>query len=235
MSDPTAQKKPFMGPPEDVEASDLWIALTALPRPHRIVPMPRNMPGTNEPVGELAMWPLSQEEHHMSNAAAEETVKRMLKETPKKDDANFGYKNLFENEIAVQQLWRACRDPKNLERPAFPSPKALRLNVTADEIGVLYNHFLTTQVELGPIVTRLEEDEFEAWVRRLADGGKSSPFDSLSWDLRTTLVRTMASRLVDSWTATSSAGSPPEDDTSISEEKNSNDSNESGPPDADNG
>jgi hypothetical protein len=212
------------GPPEDVNASDLWLALTALPRPHRIVPMPRNLPGTDIPVGELAMWPLTQEEHHESNAMAEDFVKKLLKETAKKDEANFGYANLFQNEIAVQQLWRACRDPKNLDRPAFPSPKALRHRVTSDEVGVLYNHFLTTQVELGPIVTRLDDAEYEGWVRKLAEGGKAFPFDLLSWDLRTTLVRTMASQLVASWTATSSAGSPPESDTTSSGEPPQSDS-----------
>lgn len=221
---------PTAGPPEDIDASDLWLALTTLPRPHRIVPMPRNIPGTDQPVGELAMWPLSQEEHHESNAFAEATVKGLLKESAKKDEANLGYQNLFANELAVQQLWRACRNPKNLERPAFPSPKAMRMRVTSDEIGVLYNHFLTTQVELGPIVTRLEEDEYEAWVRRLAEGGQAFPFDSLSWDLRTILVRTMASQLVAYWTVTSSAGSPPAGDTSSSDEARPSDSNVSAPP-----
>lgn len=222
--------KPSAAPPEDVDASDLWLALQTLPRPHRIVPMPRNLPGTDIPVGEIAMWPLSQEEHHESNAFAEAYVKTLMKDAAKKDEANFGYTSLFQNEIAVQHLWRACRDPKNLDRPAFPSPKALRLKVTSDEVGVLYNHFLTTQVELGPIVSTLDEDEYEAWVRRLAEGGKAFPFDSLSWDLRTTLVRSMASQLVDFWTATSSAGSPPDDATSKSEDTSSSESSESTPP-----
>lgn len=183
--------------------------------------MPRNMPGTDIPVGELAMWPLSQEEHHAANAAAEAHVKTLIKDAAKKDEANFGYVSLFQNEIAVQQLWRACRDPKNLDRPAFPSPKMLRHKVTSDEVGVLYNHFLTTQSELGPIVSRLDEAEYEAWVRKLAEGGKAFPFDSLSWDLRTTLVRTMASQLVGFWTATSSVGSPPDSDTTNSGEPSS--------------
>ena len=72
--------------------------------------------------------------------------------------------------------------------------------------------------------------EYEAWVRRLAEGGKAFPFDSLSWDLRTTLVRSMASQLVDYWTAISSAGSPPGADTSKSASTSSSESSESTPP-----
>lgn len=207
---------PSKAPPEQIEASELWLALTAIPRPHRLVPLPRNLPGTDVPVGDVAVWPLSQEEHHMSTVAADAEVRKLMKDLPKKDEASIGYQNLHANEIAVQQLWRALRDPKDVSKPLAPSPKALRLMLTADEIGVMYNHFLTAQAELGPIVVRLSEDEFEAWVRRLAEGGAAFPFDLLSWDLRTTLVRSMASRLVDFWTATSSAGSPLDDTTSTS-------------------
>lgn len=204
------------GPPEDIDASDLWLALQALPRPVRNVPIPRKLPGTDVAVGEVAIWPLSQDEHHQANAAADRFTKELLKDPQKKDEANIGYTNLFANELAVQQLWRACRDPNKLERHAFPSPKALRLTLTNDEVGVLYNHFLTAQSELGPIIATMDEEEYEAWVRRLAEGGKAFPFDLLSWDLRIHLVRTMARQIVDSWTATSSAGAQPGESTSTS-------------------
>jgi hypothetical protein len=206
---PTPPKKP-----EEQDASELWLALTALPRPHRVVSLPRNIPGTDTPIGDVAIWPLTQEEHHQSNAAADDHVKKLLKDPQKKDEANIGYQNLFANELAVQQLWRACRDTNNLERPAFPSPGMLRMKLTSDEVGVLYNHFLTTQVEVGPIVAHMSDDEYEAWVRRIAEGGSAFPFDLLSWEQRISLVTTMASQLVDFWTATSSVGQPPADDSS---------------------
>lgn len=215
------------GPPADMEASALWLALTSVPRPHRVVPMPRKIPGTDMPVGNVAIWPLTQEEHHSANANADQEAKRLFKDTPKTDERGIGYQNMFANELAVQQLWRACRDPEDISKPAFPSPSMLRHALTTDEIGILYNHFLTTQVEVGPIVAHLSDDEFEAWVRRIAEGGSAFPFDLLSWDLRTTLVVFMASRLVDFWTATSSAGSQqgetPESDES-SDDSSSQDS-----------
>jgi hypothetical protein len=199
--------------PEEQDASELWLALTALPRPHRVVPFPRNLPGTDIPVGEVAIWPLTQEEHHLANAAADDHVKKLLKDPQKKDEANVGYDNLFANELAVQQLQRACRDPKNLERAAFPSPKDLRMRLTTDEVGVLYNHYLTTQCEVGPIVAYMSEEEFEAWVRRLAEGGSSFFYSTLSWDLRNQLLHTMASRLAKYMTGTGSPGTPQDDDS----------------------
>lgn len=195
------------GPPTDISPSDMWIALSAIPRPYRVVPMPRNIPGTDTPVGDVAIWPLTQEEHNASNANAELEAKRLFKDTPKTEERGIGYQNMFANEVAVQQLWRACRDANDVTKPAFPSPSMLRHALTSDEVGVLYNHFLTTQVEVGPIVSHMSDDEFEAWVKRIAEGGSAFPFDLLSWDLRTTLVTSMASQLVSYWTATSSAGS----------------------------
>lgn len=213
MAVPSPAKKPTNGPPEEVPAGELWQLLQSLPRPMRKVPFPRTLPGSDEPIGEIVIWPLTQEEHHQANVAAEiEVRRRMGDEAPKKDDADIAYQNLVANEIAVQQLWRACRDVNDpVKLAAFPAPKVLRMSLTQDEVGVLYNHFLTTQVELGPIITRLEPAEYEAWVRRLAEGGAAFPFDLLSWDQRTTLVRTMASQLVSFWTATSSAGQQPDE------------------------
>jgi hypothetical protein len=208
---------------EDEEASDLWLALKVIPRPHRKVPFPRNLPGTKEPVGEVPIWPLTHGELLEANAAADARVKTLFKDG-KKDELNLGYNNSFANELAVQQLWRACRNPSDLQRPAFPSPKAMSLHMTSDEIGVLYNHFLTVQSEVGPITAYMSDEEYESWVRRIAEGGNADPFDSLSWDLQRTLVVALASQLYSFWTATSSAGSPPDNSGSNPSSESKNDS-----------
>lgn len=212
---PVQPSKKAEPPKEEQEASsELWHLLTAVPRPHRKVPLPRNLPGTNEPIGEVPIVPLTHGELIESNAAAEQRMRTMFKDENKKDELNLGYQHSFANELAVQHLWRACRDPNDLDKPAFPSPKAMSLKMTGDEIGVLYNSFLTVQSELGPITSSMSDEEYEAWVRRISEAGTADPFDSLSWDLQRTLVVSMASQLASYWTDTSSAGSPPEEDTS---------------------
>lgn len=196
--------------PEQIEPSNLWLALTALPRPHRVVPFPRNLPGSDAPVGELAIWPLTQEEQMAANAEADRWTKRLLKDPQLKDQANLGYHHTYANEVAIQVLWRACRDPKRVERAAFPSPALMRERLSTDEVGVLFNHYCTVQSEIGPIVAYMSTEEREAWILRLQEGGSAFPFDSLSWEQQRTLVTSMASQLVSCWMAMCSLGSPPD-------------------------
>lgn len=192
--------------PKEESGSELWHLLTAIPRPSRKVALPRNLPGTNEPVGEVPIWSLTHGELIESNAAAEQRMRTLFKDENKKDELNLGYQHSFANELAVQHLWRACRDPNDLNKPAFPSPKAMSVQFTGDEIGVLYNHYLTVQAEIGPITSAMSDDEYEALVRAIAESGRSDPFDTCSWDLQRTLVISLASQLHDFWMVTRSAG-----------------------------
>lgn len=209
---PNKQPEKKEEPKEEV-ASHIWHLLTQVPRPSRKVPLPRKLPGTSEPIGEVPIWPLTHGELIESNAAAEQRMRTLFKDENKKDEVNLGYQHSFANELAVQHLWRACRDPDDLNKPAFPSPKAMSIQFTGDEIGVLYNHYLTVQSEVGPITAYMSDEEYEAWVRRIAEAGNSDPFDSLSWDLQRTLVVSMASQLASYWTDTSSVGSLLDADT----------------------
>jgi hypothetical protein len=214
--------------PKEEEGSQLWHLLLSVPRPKRNVPLPRKFPGTDVAVGDVAVWPLTHGELIESNAAAEQRMRALFKDENKKDEVNLGYNHSFANELAVQHLWRACRDPNDVEKPAFPSPKAMSLKMTGDEIGVLYNNYLTVQAELGPITAVMSDEEYEAWVRRIAEAGTADPFDSLSWDLQRTLVVSMASQLADYWTVTSSAGLPPGEPTSelLNETESSNETSD---------
>lgn len=202
-----------MNPSKDIAPSELWAALTQIPRPFRIVPFPRKDPN-GTPVGELAIWVLTQEEQIAAAADAERTAKKLLSEASDQT-TGMGYADVYRNEATVQVLYRACRDAKDPKKPVFPSPGEMRKKLTVDEIGTLVRHYYTAQAELGPIVTDFEsEGEQEAWIRRLAEGGSAFPIDSLSPELVDRLLISMASQLVSFWTAMSSAGSqqnaPPE-------------------------
>lgn len=198
------------GPPPGVDEFALWQMITTLPRPHKLVPYPRKLPGTEEPVCELAIWPLTQEEQMAANAEADRFTKALLKDPQKKDEANLGYHHTFTNELSVQMLYRACRKKDDVKRPFFPSPKAMRAHMSTDEVGVLFNNYCTVQQEVGPIVAYMSAEEREAWILRLQEGGSAFPFDYLSWDTQRTLVLSMASLLVSYWTDMCSRGSPPD-------------------------
>lgn len=190
------------------EASELFCAMTALPRPFRVLPYPRTLPGSDTPIGEVHVWPLFQEEQMAANAEADRFTKALLKDPQMKDQANLGYHHTYTNELAVQVIWRACRNVKDPLRPAFPSPKHLRRAALGDEIGVLFQNYCTVQAELGPIVAYMSKEEQEAMILTLQKGGSAFPFDSLSWEEQRRLLTSMASQLVSCWTAMSSAGLP---------------------------
>lgn len=202
----------------ELEPSELWKALTSVPRPKRIVDLPRSYPEdfpdqekAGKAVGQIAIWPLTQEELMICNAEADRFTKALLKDPQKRDEANFGYEHTFGNDNAIQILFRACRDAKDLKKAAFPSTKMMRQELTTDEIGALFNMYLTVQVEVGPIVHHLSVDEMEALVRRIEEGGSAFPFNLLSLETQTSLLHFMASELVSYWTGTSSVGSPPDE------------------------
>jgi hypothetical protein len=203
------------GPPEDIEASELWQAITAVPRPSRAIEIPRkNAEGVA--VGQVAIWPLSQQEQMEVNAAAERFAKDSLKAAQKRDEDNLGYHHTYGNESAVQTLYRACRNVADLSKPAFPSPKAVRMTFTGDEIGVLYGSYLTVQRELGPLISTMTIEEMEAWIARLAEGSTTLPFEELTWDAQRALVHFMAISLAECWISKASPGSPPDVSTSES-------------------
>lgn len=191
------------GPPKDLPASQLWLKLASAERPFKLVDFPRVTPD-GQPLGQIAIRILTQEEQMVCSAAAEELARKHVKDG-RKDE--LGYERLFTDAVCVEVLFRACRDAENPRNPAFPTPKSLREALTTDECGALFSHYLTVQLELGPTVIHMTEGEIEAWISRLVEGGSSFPFDLLSSDLQKILLLHMAYQLRTSPTDRSSAGS----------------------------
>lgn len=201
-------------PPSDVEPSELFVRLTSGTRPHHVVDLPRKDPVTGAPAGRVRMMVLTQTEMIIAGAEAEKRTRKLLKDgLPKQDEAQLGYQDVYNNLVACEVLFRACRhiDDETLKRSAFRTPHEVGNAFSNDEIGVLYHHYLTVKHELGPIVATMTEEEIEAWIRVLGEGASAIPLDALSWGALTTLVRTMASRLLSSRTGSSSPGSPADD------------------------
>lgn len=191
-------------PPTNISASQLWLKLSSQERPSKIVDFPRKGPD-GEPLGRLRIRILTQEEQMAATVAAENFVREHLKEA-KKDE--IGYERLYTDAVIVEVLFRACRDEEDEKRAAFPSPKKLRQALTTEEIGALFRHYMTVQLELGPTVSSMSEEECEAWITRLAEGGSAFPFDLLDSDFQRVLLLHMAFRLRSSPTGSGSAGSP---------------------------
>lgn len=197
------------GPSKEIPSSQLWLRLQEQPRPSKLVDFPRKGPN-GEPIGQLRIRILTQEEQMVCTAEAENLARKHLKEG-KKDE--LGYERLFSDSVCVEVLYRACRDAEDPEKPAFPAPTEMRRQLTTEECAKLFEHYLTVQLELGPTVATMSDEELEAWIDRLVEGGSAFPFDLLSSDLQKLLVLHMAFQLRHSRTDKSSAGSQPEETT----------------------
>ena len=187
---------------------DYWAKLIALPRPSKVVDFPRkNEDGS---AVELAIWVLSQDEQMACSSAADALAKKLLKDAVKNDERSRGYDDIYQNAAAVEILFRVCRQKEDLAKPFFPAPDAIRKHLTTDEIALLFTHYLSVQVELGPIVADMTSDEVDAIVKRLVESGSRFPLDGLSPEALKTLVLSMASRLSTFLTGISLLGTPPE-------------------------
>lgn len=200
--------------PPDIESHKLFAQLASTQRPHKLVPFPRNKPGSDEPLFDIAMVILTNHETTEVAASAERKARDMLKNyVPGKDEQAKGYSQIFDNICAIETLYRACRDPEDLNKKVFPSPKAISDVLTTDEISILLNHYFTVQVELGPIVGTMSEIEMNAWVDKLAEGGQSSLYflNSFTWETAKELMMHMAVQLSILQMAKSSPGLPLEE------------------------
>jgi len=193
-------------PPKDAQPSELWLQITAMPRPHRVVPFPRK--GI---VAEIAMVVLTGDESMAAKASTERHVRKLLREDPKvatKGESGQGYLDLCEQRDSQELLFRACKQPGDLSRSFFPTIESIGANLTTDEIAVLVLHYRRTMAELGPIVSEMSQEECDAWIEMLAKGGSLDPFDLLSLGQQSRLMRYMAVQCWASRTGNSSPGTP---------------------------
>ena len=200
-------------PPAGIEPDDLLKMMMAAPVPHRIVDFPRK-DKEGVPLFDLAMMLLTQDEVMAVSAAAEKATRRAMgDDIPKIGQASKGYDDLFNNFSAIEILYRACKHPADLTKPLFPTKEFIKKQLTPDEVAILFNNYMTIQIELGPVIGSLSSEEIDAWVKKLAEGGeRSSTFlDSFSWAATKGLLITMAVQLHDLRTVSSSAGLPQEE------------------------
>jgi hypothetical protein len=201
------------GPPSNIDPGDLFLQITQMPRPSRLVPFPRKGPD-GEPVCQVAFWVMTQAEKMGAIAATEAWVRKQLKDAlASATEARRGYEDLYANRASLEILFRAARHPQDLTKPFFRTQKDIADHLTQDEVAVLFNAYLRLEHELGPIVSELSDTEMEAWLLTLATGGATVPLDSLSWGARTQLMSFLARRALISSMGTSSPTTPPDDDS----------------------
>lgn len=185
------------GPPKDIDASELWLALTAIPLPHEVVDFPVKDPVMGRSIAKVAIVPLAPEELWACRKLAWDYAAKYVEEKPEAGKESSVFKEIMGDEATVQILYRALRDPndKTLDRRALPAPAVMRRKpFTGDILGVLLKMYLTTCVKCGPIVATMTEDEIKAWLDALEEGAAAFPFEVLSLGMLTDLLQHSVAR-----------------------------------------
>jgi hypothetical protein len=110
-------------PPKDVDPGDLFLQITAMPRPHHIVDYPKRGED-GSPIGKLAMVVLTNQETQAATAAAEKFTRKTLGDAcamPARGEPAEGYSTMFANRANVEVLLRACRRVNNISIGFFPT------------------------------------------------------------------------------------------------------------------
>ena len=183
---------------------DIWARIISTARPHMVVPFPRINSETGEAIAEMAMVVLTSEESAIVTADAEKKVRRILKDNiPGQGEARRGYDELFNTFVAEGLLYTACKNKEDLKRPFFPRKEAILQLLNVDELAIMLNHYYTVQMELGPVIASLGDDEMAAWENRLLEAGTKPAFllNSCSLEVLKMLVLYLANRLKNSQTS----------------------------------
>lgn len=207
------------GPPEDVPATELAAALQVMPFPHKVVDYPRKIPGTESPIGKLAIIPATILQKVHAQAAAHLFAKKVLADPEKaaadqevrisaEEVVSEGYQGIYKTAVSIELLFRTCRVHDKLGESVFPGARWMRKYMTDDEVGVLISKWLRVQLEIGPIVHMMSDAECDLWIEKLIEGGSSDPLGSLASDAKTDLILRLASLLRKSRTDRTSSGEP---------------------------
>lgn len=194
------------GPPKDVPADELWTKLCQTELPHEVVDFPRNDAKTGKPLGQIAIRPLTQGEIIIAKAEATRYARAAIKEKFDAVERVEGYAQVFEDACATEMVCRFCRRTENHHVPVFARASDVRERLTSDEVSVLVNQYALVQHRYGPIVSGMTTEDYEAWIKRLHDGGSATPLAFLSWEQRTDLLMHSVSQLVALRTLNSSVG-----------------------------
>jgi hypothetical protein len=187
-------------PPKDVPASRLWSKLCETPAPSEVVDFPRRRrDGT--PIGQVRIMVLPQRLHDDARERAARAIeKKGYKPEQLKNDL---LAEVQGDQTAKELLALACHEVDPNPGTEGDAPRYARVfpngdavgDLTADEINVLFTSYLMVQAKYGPYVTDIASDEeLDAWITRLAEGGSAYPLASCSWRALVQLTMLTAAR-----------------------------------------
>jgi len=189
------------GPPNDVEASELWLRLNEVPKPSEVIDFPRrDLKGAS--IGKMRIQVLTMAEHDEARIKAHAWLKS--KGAAPGDFGGEALKEVLGDAVARELLALACvsEDPikgseeRNQPRYAriFKSGADLQ-KLTADELMTVFTAWEMTQHKFGPFEGSIEsQEEVTAWIKRLVEGASAYPLVRRNWHQLAELVRFLSER-----------------------------------------
>lgn len=146
----------LLGPPKDVEPSELFRKLLEAPRPSDVIDFPRKDENGN-PIDRIRIAVLSHEEHDK----ARENAFRYFRDKnySPEDMKNMSMREVVSDRIAKELLVLACFTAKEqLKNPDTNQPIYGKIFHSAEDIGklrsqeveVLFNAYMLVQEKFGP-------------------------------------------------------------------------------------
>jgi len=141
----------------------------------------------------VGIWCLSRHEL----AEAEREAAKYLQDICKVSDAQLAVgTSLAEEEIKVQLLFRALRDPREPTRQFFKEIMHLRTRLYADEITALFRAYLDFTEERSPLRSMVSSEELDQLVDSLGKGQAAGfVLNCFDTSLLKNIVRELAVRL----------------------------------------
>lgn len=209
MTTPTREPQ---GPPKDVDASELWLTLTAIPVPHVVEDFPVKDPVMGTSFAKVAIVPLAPEEMFACRKLAYDYTSKLFDgEKPESGKESEAFRQVMGDEATIQILHRALRDANDstLARKAIPSPLLMRrAPFTSDLLAVLLKMYLTACMKCGPIISTMSKIEMDAWLDALEEGAAAVPFEWFSLGMQSDLLMHSVARCKALRTASGSRGGP---------------------------
>lgn len=199
--------------PPNISSEELLNKLLNFKRPYKIVPFPREENG--QPIGYIAMTPLSQKEEIECNEYLDVELRANLKkkglDVPKDGEHAESFHNVYTMKQSVEVLFRACRHPDDVNKKLFSTKEQISQYLSKTEIAVLVKQYLMVQHELGPVIAKMSKTELDALIDKLAGIDNPEAFflitSCLSWEAMNELLMRLVSRSMNSPMDNTSVGS----------------------------
>lgn len=186
------------GPPKNVESSELFQSLMAMPRPNEVVDFPR-VDRRGKPVARIRIFVLSQADHETARRMALERLKK--KGLSVEDQRTALGESLSGDASAKEILAMACHEEKFAGTE--DAPIYIRVfkdaseveQLSSDEVAALFNSYINVQYKYGPFdKTVTTEQELSDWIKRLKEGASSDPLVHVSLPALADLALRLAKR-----------------------------------------